>query len=128
MNGGLTPDATRVLHTHGSLDPWHALGLQSDLNPDVPVIIIDGLLHTYKIFIVCLCCFMFIHFIFLIYSDKNYIFICMKRYALFLIFKIFRRVSLPWYWNSIILRFTSIEGRSLTNWAGHRWLGSTSYG
>lgn len=40
--GGLNPNVTRVISLHGSLDPWHALGLTKDLNPSAPVIIIEG--------------------------------------------------------------------------------------
>ncbi|XP_059468326.1 putative serine protease K12H4.7 [Neocloeon triangulifer] len=43
--GGLNPEITRVIYTHGSLDPWHALGRETDLNPDSPVIMIDGHSH-----------------------------------------------------------------------------------
>jgi hypothetical protein len=44
--GGLNPDVTRVLYTQGSLDPWHALGRETDLSVDSPVIMIDGKLAT----------------------------------------------------------------------------------
>ncbi|CAB3371971.1 Hypothetical predicted protein [Cloeon dipterum] len=43
--GGLNPDVTRVLYTHGSLDPWHALGRETDLSPESPVILIAGHSH-----------------------------------------------------------------------------------
>ncbi|KAF4517838.1 hypothetical protein B566_EDAN008780 [Ephemera danica] len=45
QNGGLNPDVSRVLYVHGSLDPWHALGIQSDLNADSPVVMIAGESH-----------------------------------------------------------------------------------
>lgn len=40
--GGLNPDVTRVVYTQGSLDPWHALGRDTDLSADAPVIMIEG--------------------------------------------------------------------------------------
>jgi hypothetical protein len=40
--GGLNPDVTRVVYTQGSLDPWHALGRDTDLSANSPVIMIDG--------------------------------------------------------------------------------------
>lgn len=38
--GGLNPRVTRVISVHGGLDPWHAAGLQKDVNADAPVIIV----------------------------------------------------------------------------------------
>ncbi|GLV45697.1 uncharacterized protein CBL_02717 [Carabus blaptoides fortunei] len=45
MYGGLQPNVTRVISLHGSLDPWHALGLAKDLNPAAPIRIIRGASH-----------------------------------------------------------------------------------
>lgn len=40
--GGLEPDTTNVLYIHGSIDPWHALGLTKTRNPKRPTIFIEG--------------------------------------------------------------------------------------
>lgn len=40
--GGLTPSTTNVLYVHGSIDPWHALGLIKTKNPQTPSIYIQG--------------------------------------------------------------------------------------
>lgn len=63
--GGCSPNITNVYSTHGrviskeflkpeskslqtffQLDPWHILGLQKDLNPDAPAVVIDLYSHT----------------------------------------------------------------------------------
>ncbi|KAG7159003.1 serine protease-like 1, partial [Homarus americanus] len=40
--GGRDLKVTRVVFLNGSIDPWHALGITSDLNPDAPAIYING--------------------------------------------------------------------------------------
>lgn len=40
--GGLKPSTTNVLYVHGSIDPWHALGLTKAINAKTPVIYIEG--------------------------------------------------------------------------------------
>ncbi|XP_061723972.1 putative serine protease K12H4.7 [Cydia pomonella] len=43
--GGLTPNVTKVVFTHGDMDPWHPLGVLQDLGPDAPVIMTNGTSH-----------------------------------------------------------------------------------
>ncbi|XP_061724073.1 putative serine protease K12H4.7 [Cydia pomonella] len=43
--GGLTPNVTKVVFTHGDMDPWHTLGVLQDLGPDAPVIMTNGTSH-----------------------------------------------------------------------------------
>lgn len=40
--GGLALQATRVVYVHGSVDPWHALGITHTLLKDAPAIYING--------------------------------------------------------------------------------------
>lgn len=42
--GGFKPGVTNVYFTHGSLDPWHPMGVLSDLNKHSPATVIKGLL------------------------------------------------------------------------------------
>merc|ERR1712150_69996 len=42
---GFSPDVTNVVWVHGSLDPWHPLGITSDLNEASPAIFIPGASH-----------------------------------------------------------------------------------
>lgn len=62
--GGLTPKVTNVYFTHGQvnhpnfektkrlfqisfkLDPWRSMGIQKDLNPNCPVVILENYSHT----------------------------------------------------------------------------------
>jgi len=37
--GGFNLEVTNVYSTHGELDPWRAMGVQSDLNKDAPAIV-----------------------------------------------------------------------------------------
>lgn len=46
--GALDPETTNVLYVHGSIDPWHALGLTESKNPNTPTIFIKGLLDFSK--------------------------------------------------------------------------------
>ncbi|GJQ77978.1 hypothetical protein Trydic_g2339 [Trypoxylus dichotomus] len=43
--GSLTPEITKVVSVHGTVDPWHALGIVEDLNPLAPAILINGSSH-----------------------------------------------------------------------------------
>lgn len=43
--GALNPATTNVLFVHGSIDPWHALGLTNSTNKQLPTIFIEGTAH-----------------------------------------------------------------------------------
>ncbi|TDG53132.1 hypothetical protein AWZ03_000675 [Drosophila navojoa] len=43
--GALKPGTTNVLYVHGSIDPWHALGLYVSTNSNTPAIYIEGTAH-----------------------------------------------------------------------------------
>ncbi|KAK7788861.1 hypothetical protein R5R35_007892 [Gryllus longicercus] len=43
--GGLAVDTSRVVFVHGSVDPWHALGITHTLLPKCPAIYIKGTAH-----------------------------------------------------------------------------------
>ncbi|XP_017010622.3 putative serine protease K12H4.7 [Drosophila takahashii] len=43
--GALKPKTTNVLYVHGSIDPWHALGLVKSSDPKLPTIYIEGTAH-----------------------------------------------------------------------------------
>lgn len=43
--GALHPNTTNVLYVHGSIDPWHALGLITTNSPALPTIYIEGTAH-----------------------------------------------------------------------------------
>lgn len=44
--GALKPTTTNVLYVHGSIDPWHALGLTAtNKNQPQPTIYIEGTAH-----------------------------------------------------------------------------------
>ncbi|CAH1395060.1 unnamed protein product [Nezara viridula] len=45
MYGELKIRATRVMFVHGSIDPWHALGITESKNPSTPTIFIKGTAH-----------------------------------------------------------------------------------
>lgn len=45
MYGALNPSTTNVLYVHGSLDPWHALGLYQSNDLQTPTILIQGTAH-----------------------------------------------------------------------------------
>ncbi len=40
--GALDPETTNVIYVHGSIDPWHALGLTTTGNSQMPAIYIEG--------------------------------------------------------------------------------------
>lgn len=42
---GLKPNTTNVIYVHGSIDPWHALGLIKSDDPLKPTIYIEGTAH-----------------------------------------------------------------------------------
>ena len=43
--GGFQPSVSNVVFVHGSIDPWHAMGVLEDLNEDAPSIYIPGTSH-----------------------------------------------------------------------------------
>ncbi|XP_063629175.1 thymus-specific serine protease-like [Cydia splendana] len=45
MYGGLTPNVTKVVFTHGDMDPWRSLGIKQSLGPEAPAITIEGTAH-----------------------------------------------------------------------------------
>ncbi|KAL7646734.1 UNVERIFIED_CONTAM: hypothetical protein RMT77_001989 [Armadillidium vulgare] len=49
MYGGKNPKVTRVVFIHGSIDPWHRLGVLQDLNDEAPAIFINGTAHCANI-------------------------------------------------------------------------------
>lgn len=44
--GALHPSTTNVLYVHGSIDPWHALGITHSKDPRIPAIYIQGNIRT----------------------------------------------------------------------------------
>lgn len=42
MYGGMNPEVTNVYFTHGSIDPWRVMGIQTDLNERSPAVVIPG--------------------------------------------------------------------------------------
>lgn len=49
MYGELKMRATRVMFVHGSIDPWHALGITESKNPSTPAIFIQGKMECTKL-------------------------------------------------------------------------------
>ena len=43
--GGFIPNVENVVFVHGSVDPWHAMGVLEDLNENAPAIYIPGTSH-----------------------------------------------------------------------------------
>ena len=43
--GGFQPSVSNVVFVHGSIDPWHAMGVVEDLNEFSPAIVIPGTSH-----------------------------------------------------------------------------------
>lgn len=41
----MTPLNTNTIYTHGSIDPWRPMGVQTDVNADSPVVILEGYSH-----------------------------------------------------------------------------------
>ena len=42
LYGALDLEETNVVYVHGSIDPWHALGIIESKNPEAPAIYING--------------------------------------------------------------------------------------
>lgn len=42
---GLNPNTTNVIYVHGSIDPWHALGITASNDSKLPTIYIQGTAH-----------------------------------------------------------------------------------
>lgn len=40
--GGFNPAVTNVYSTHGALDPWHPMGVLTDVNEHSPAVVLDG--------------------------------------------------------------------------------------
>ncbi|XP_044588209.1 putative serine protease K12H4.7 [Cotesia glomerata] len=45
LYGGLHIEVSNVVYVHGSIDPWHALGITNSSNPLTPAIYINGTAH-----------------------------------------------------------------------------------
>merc|ERR1719427_1585816 len=43
--GGFTPDVKNVVFVHGTIDPWHAMGVLEDISEDATSIVITGTSH-----------------------------------------------------------------------------------
>lgn len=43
--GALDLELTNAVFVHGSIDPWHALGITESTNPEAPSIYIKGILN-----------------------------------------------------------------------------------
>merc|ERR1739844_816686 len=43
--GGDHPDVDNVVFVHGTIDPWHAMGVLEDISADAPAIFINGTSH-----------------------------------------------------------------------------------
>ena len=48
--GGLAMSVTNVVFVHGSLDPWHALGITQSLSASAPAILIEGTAHCANLY------------------------------------------------------------------------------
>ena len=48
--GGLNPSVSNVVFVHGSLDPWHALGITKDLSSSSTAILIPGTAHCANLY------------------------------------------------------------------------------
>lgn len=46
--GALDLDVTKVVSTHGTIDPWYRLGILEDINEDSPTIVIPGWFEATK--------------------------------------------------------------------------------
>jgi len=42
LYGALDLQVTNVVYVHGSVDPWHVLGITRSSNPEAPAIFING--------------------------------------------------------------------------------------
>jgi len=43
--GAFNPVVSNVVFVHGTIDPWHAMGVQEDLSEDAPAIVVTGTSH-----------------------------------------------------------------------------------
>merc|ERR1719370_750557 len=43
--GGVNPDVDNVVFVHGTIDPWHAMGVLEDISSEAPAIYINGTSH-----------------------------------------------------------------------------------
>jgi len=43
--GGMNPDVDNVVFVHGTIDPWHAMGVLEDISSKAPAIYINGTSH-----------------------------------------------------------------------------------
>ena len=48
--GNLNISVSNVVFVHGSLDPWHALGITRDVSPSAPAILIEGTAHCANLY------------------------------------------------------------------------------
>ena len=48
--GNLNITVSNVVFVHGSLDPWHALGITSSVSPSAPAILIEGTAHCANLY------------------------------------------------------------------------------
>ena len=48
--GGRDVAVTNVVFVHGSLDPWHALGITQSLSASAPAILIEGTAHCANLY------------------------------------------------------------------------------
>lgn len=51
--GALDIAVSRVLFVHGSVDPWHALGITKTQDNDAPAIYIKGIFYLCVLTIIC---------------------------------------------------------------------------
>uniref|UniRef100_A0A1B0CT00 Prolylcarboxypeptidase n=1 Tax=Lutzomyia longipalpis TaxID=7200 RepID=A0A1B0CT00_LUTLO len=49
-NNGLNPVITNVYSTHGQLDPWRPMGVQTNVNSFAPVVVIPGASHCMDLY------------------------------------------------------------------------------
>lgn len=49
--GGMNPAVTNVFFTQGQLDPWRPMGIQEDLNPSSPAVVIPCKIKYRRIFL-----------------------------------------------------------------------------
>jgi hypothetical protein len=47
--GGLRLQVTRIVFIHGSVDPWHALGITRTIRQESPAIYVRGVLLLYSL-------------------------------------------------------------------------------
>lgn len=47
LYGGFNPGVSNVYFTHGSFDPWHRMGVLSDVNKHSPAAVIPGIVYHF---------------------------------------------------------------------------------